>query len=132
MESLTQSIQQPLQLLIYTSVILIIITGVFLIKLLIELSGLINSMQIFVKATQEELEPTIKELKNTLVNINQISSNVTNQITNMNIGIKKGAQTVLESGAVIGSRLKEVGKVLGQVVGKKVLSGFYLMLTRKR
>ena len=132
MESLTQSIQQPLEFLIYTSVVLIIITGVFLIKLLIDLSGLAISMQNFVKATQEELEPTIKELKNTLVNINRLSSNVTDQLNNMNIGVKKGAKAVLEAGAVIGSRAKDVGKILGKIIGKNLLSGFYLLMSRKK
>jgi len=132
LESLTQSIQQPLEFLIYTSVVLIIITGVFLIKLLIDLSGLAISMQNFVKATQEELEPTIKELKNTLVNINRLSSNVTDQLNNMNIGVKKGAKAVLEAGAVIGSRAKDVGKILGKIIGKNLLSGFYLLMSRKK
>lgn len=128
MESLTQSIQQPLEFLIYTSVVLIIITGVFLIKLLIDLSGLVKSMQDFVKATQEELEPTIREIKATLVSINQISSNVSSQLNNMNVGIKKGAKAVLEAGAVIGSRAKDVGKI----IGKNLLSGFYLLISPKK
>ena len=80
MESVTHSIQQPLDFLIYTSVVLIIITGVFLIKLLIDLRRLTKSCDGFVQATQVELEPVIKELKTTLVNINQLSSNLTDQL----------------------------------------------------
>jgi len=132
LESLTQSIQQPLEFLIYTSVVLIIITGVFLIKLLIDLSGLAKSCDDFVQATQGELEPVIKELKTTLVNINQLSSNVTDQLNNMNIGVKKGAKAVLEASAVIGSRAKDVGKILGKVIGKNLLSGFYLLMNSKK
>jgi len=128
LESLTQSIHQPLEFLIYTSVILLIITGVFLIKLLIDLSGLAKSCDNFVQATQGELEPVIKELKTTLVNINQISSNVTNQVNNMNVGIKKGAKIVLETSAVIADRAKDIGKI----IGKNLLSGFYLLISHKR
>jgi len=128
LEILTQSIQQPLEFLIYTSIILLIITGIFLIKLLIDLSELVKSMQNFLKATQEELEPAIKEMKNTLVNINQISSNVTNQVNNMNIGIKKGTQIVLETSAIIAARAKDVGKI----IGKNLLSGFYLLMRAKK
>ena len=132
MESLTQSIQQPLEFLIYTSVVLIIITGVFLIKLLIDLRRLTKSCDGFVQATQVELEPVIKELKTTLVNINQLSSNLTDQLNNMNIGVKKGAKAVLEAGAVIGSRAKDVGKILGKIIGKNLLSGFYLLMSSKK
>lgn len=123
-----ENLHQPLEFLIYTSVVLIIITGVFLIKLLIDLSGLVNSLQNFVKATQEELEPTIKEIKTTLVSINQLSLNVSSQLNNMNIGIKKGAKAFLGAGAIIGSQAKEVGKY----IGKNLLSGFYLLLSRKK
>ena len=128
MESLTQSIHYPLQLLIYTSVFFVIIIGVFLIKLLIDLSGLAKSCDDFVQATQVELEPVIKELKTTLVSINQVSSNLSNQINNMNIGIKKGAKAVLEASTIIGSRAKDVGIS----IGKNLLSGFYLLMSRKK
>ena len=128
MESLSQSIHQPLEFLIYTSIILLIITGVFLIKLLIDLSGLVKTMQGFVKVIQEELEPVIKEIKTTLININQISSNVVDQVNNMNSGIKKGANAVLDATAVIGSRAKEVGKI----IGKNLLSSFYLLMNLKK
>jgi len=128
LESLTQSIHYPLQLLIYTSVFFVIIIGVFLIKLLIDLSGLAKSCDDFVQATQVELEPVIKELKTTLVSINQVSSNLSNQINNMNIGIKKGAKAVLEASTIIGSRAKDVGIS----IGKNLLSGFYLLMSRKK
>jgi len=128
LESLSQSIHQPLEFLIYTSIILLIITGVFLIKLLIDLSGLVKTMQGFVKVIQEELEPVIKEIKTTLININQISSNVVDQVNNMNSGIKKGANAVLDATAVIGSRAKEVGKI----IGKNLLSSFYLLMNLKK
>lgn len=128
MESLSQSLHQPLELLIYTSVVLIIIIGVFLIKLLIDLSGLINSMQDFIKATQAELEPAIREIKATLVNINQISSNVSNRINNMNEGIKKGLQTVLEVSTIVGKQ----ALVVGEALGKKLMSGLYLLMSLKK
>lgn len=132
MESLTLSLHQPLELLIYTSVVLIIITGVFLIKLLIDLSALAISTKNFEDATLEELKPAIRELNATMANINQLSSNVSNQLNDMNIGVKKGAKAVLEAGAVIGSHAKDVGKILGKVLGKKLLSGFYILMTRKK
>jgi predicted PurR-regulated permease PerM len=128
LESLTQSIHYPLQLLIYASVFFIIIIGVFLIKLLIDLSGLVKSLQDFVQATQKELEPTISEIKATLVNINKISLNVSSQINNMNVGIKKGAKAVLGASAIIGSRAKDVGKI----IGKNLLSGFYLLMSSRK
>ncbi|OGH95545.1 MAG: hypothetical protein A2039_08330 [Candidatus Melainabacteria bacterium GWA2_34_9] len=132
MESLTQSIHYPLQLLIYASVFFIITIGVFLIKLLIDLSGLAKSCDEFVQTTQGELEPVIKELKTTLVNINQISSNLSSQLNNMNVGIKKGAKAVLEASTIIGSRARDVGKNIGKNIGKNLLSGFYLLMSSKK
>lgn len=128
MESLSQSIHQPLEFLIYTSIVLIIITGVFLIKILIDLSGLVKTVQDFVQATQTELEPTIREIKATLVNINQISSSVSNQISDINSKLKKGAKTVLDATAFISSRTKDFSKI----ARKALKEGFYLLLNNKK
>ncbi len=128
MESLTQSINQPLIFLIYTSIIMIVITGVFLVKLLIDLTGLVKSLDSFLKATQGELEPVIKEIKNTLININKISSNVTNQINNMNKTVQKGAKTVLE----IGSTAISHAFVVAEIAAKSLKEGLRLLMKPKK
>lgn len=128
MESLSQSIHQPLEFLIYTSIILIIIVGVFLIKLLIDLSGLVKTVQDFVRVTQAELEPTIKEIQTTLININKVSSNIGDQITNLNNGVQKGAKVVSEAAVFA----YEKAKVAGEIIRKNLLSGFYFLINPKK
>ncbi len=109
MDSLPQDIMQPLELLIYVSLVLILITGVFLIKLLLDMSNLVNSLQDFVKVTQAELEPAIKEINGTLTNINNISSSINNQFNNFNSGLEKGGQLISENSAKAYKKLKVVG-----------------------
>lgn len=128
MEILSLSIKLPLEVLIYTSVFFITITGVLLIKLLIDLLGLVGTLDNFIKATQGELEPTIQELKTALANINLIASNVSSQINNVNINVQKGAQAVLETAVIVGSRAISIGKSLG----KNLKESFYLLLNSKK
>ena len=109
MDSLPQTVIQPLELLIYVSLVLILITGVFLIKLLLDMSNLVNSLQDFLKVTQAELEPAIKEINGTLTNINKISSQINNQIDNINIGLEKGGRILSDSSIKAYEKLKVVG-----------------------
>lgn len=61
-----------LTVFITVTVVLLIICGVFLIKLLIELSKLANSLNDIATVIKSDLEPTIKELQVTLKSINSI------------------------------------------------------------
>lgn len=94
---MTPDVAESLQVLIYVSLALILIIGIFLIKLLLDTSNLVNSIQDFVKVTQSELEPTIKEIQGTLVNINSISSNVNRQVSSLSNGLEKGGRIVSDS-----------------------------------
>lgn len=110
MESLPQNIVQPLQLLIYVSTTLLIITGVFLIKLLLDASNLLKSMQDFVTVTQSELEPAIKEISNTLTNITNISSKINIQLACINNGLEKSGRIFSEVSGKAGKNLKVLGE----------------------
>lgn len=109
MNNLPANISEPLEILIYVTIALLIIIGGFLIKLLFDTSSLIKSLQDFLKATQTELEPAIKEVHGTLCNINSISSNVNKQLNNINDGVEKGGKLVRDSFEKAGQRLKVVG-----------------------
>lgn len=112
MDSLPQDVIQPLELLIYVSLVFVLITGVFLIKLLLDTSNLVNSLQDFVKVTQAELEPAIKEINGTLTNINNISSRINNQFNSFNNGLEKGGQLLTEHSVKAYKKLKVVGTQL--------------------
>jgi methyl-accepting chemotaxis protein len=128
---LAQYIHQPLEFLIYTTIILFIITGGFLIKLLIDLSGLVGTMQIFVKSMQTELEPTIKEIKATLENINTIAANVSNNIDNLNKGVQKSTKAASETVAVISQRAFEAGKIIAKTIIRPGFGLLWDVLKRK-
>lgn len=57
---------------ITVAVVLMIICGVFLIKLMIELSKLTNSLNDIATVVKSDLEPTIKEVQTALKSINSI------------------------------------------------------------
>lgn len=109
MDSLPQNVIQPLELLIYVSLVLVLIIGVFLIKLLLDMSNLVNSLQDFVKVTQAELEPAIKEINGTLTNVNKISSRITDQIDGINSGLEKGGRIISDSSIKAYQKLKVAG-----------------------
>ncbi len=109
MENMAPNVAESLQVLIYVSLILILIIGIFLIKLLLDTSNLIKSMQDFVKVTQTELEPTIKEIQGTLVNINSISSSVNKQVSSLSNGLEKGGRMMSESADKAYKQLKIAG-----------------------
>lgn len=108
MNSIPQNVAEPLEILIYVTIFLMLIIGGFLIKLLLDTSNLVTSIQDFIKATQAELEPTIREIQGTLSNINSISANVNNHLNSINDGVEKGGKFVADSLGRAGDRLKVV------------------------
>jgi len=109
LDTLPQTVAEPLQILIYISIVLLLIIGIFLIKLLLDTSNLVNSLQDFIKVTHAELEPAIKEINGTLSNINNISSSVNNQLNSLNVGLEKGGRILSESGDKAYKQLKVAG-----------------------
>jgi len=97
LESLSLNIQQPLVLLIYTTTIILIIVTVFLVKLLVDLTSLAKSMQGLAGSVKHELEPTIKELKRALININSVTSSADFQVNNINNRLNKGLDIISTS-----------------------------------
>ncbi len=74
MQDLTPFLQQALIFSIYTTTIVFVVIGVFLVKLLIELTTLSKTSQSAVEMLQKELEPTITELQTAIKNVNTIAS----------------------------------------------------------
>lgn len=84
MENLSLNIQNALQLLIYSSIIMFVIITVFLIKLLIDLSSLTKTLQNIVIVVKHDLGPTLKEFKRALININSIVNKTDDQFSDIN------------------------------------------------
>lgn len=69
---MSMSLEIYLTVFITVAIVLLIICGVFLIKLMVELSRLTNSLNDIATVVKSDLEPTIKEVKLTLKSINSI------------------------------------------------------------
>lgn len=74
MQDLSPFLQQALIFSIYTTTIVVVVIGVFLAKLLIELTTLSKTSKSAVEMLQKELEPTIAELQTAIKNVNTIAS----------------------------------------------------------
>lgn len=74
MQDLSPFLQQALIFSIYTTTIVFVVIGVFLVKLLIELTLLSKTSQCAVETLQKELEPTLAELQTAIKNVNTIAS----------------------------------------------------------
>lgn len=85
-----ENLDPSLHFLIYTTGILFIIIGVFIAKLLMDLSNLTKSVDSLTKKVDQEVAPTLKEVQATLVNINSIISTVEKQMGNAKHQIEKG------------------------------------------
>ena len=109
MDTLSQAVIQPLELLIYVSLVLILIIGIFLIKLLLDMSNLVNSLQDFIKVTRTELEPAIREINGTLANINKLSTRLNSQIDNINNGLERGGRVISDASMSACQKLKNAG-----------------------
>lgn len=69
------TVQIGLVILIYTTVILLVLIGIFLIKLLYTSTKLTKVLSKTSEMINQELEPTLKELKETLGSVNSIAKN---------------------------------------------------------
>ena len=75
--------------LIWVSVIAIFTIGGFLVKLLFDLSKLVQSATNTSDTIREELEPTLEELKKAADSINSIASGVNEQFSGLQGAIRK-------------------------------------------
>lgn len=77
---MTTSLEVSIIFLIFTTTIIGVIVGVFLIKLLIDLSKLTVNLDDVTTLVKKELEPTLKELKEALNNLNSLAKSADKQV----------------------------------------------------
>lgn len=85
--------ETTLTVLICVSTIAIVVIGGFLVKLLIDLSKLAQSATEITQILNEELEPTLKELREASNTLNSITGVASEQIINVNNAIRKVIDT---------------------------------------
>ena len=93
-----------ISIFISVSVVLLIITAVFVIKLLVEVSKLTSNITDITTILKNDLEPTVKELQITLKSVNSIVKQADKNVSDIS-GI---ATKVLGAGAVAFNGLKNI------------------------
>jgi hypothetical protein len=128
LENLSQNFQQSLNLLIYSSIIMLIITTVFLVKLLADLSNLAKSLQNLSIILKHELGPTLKEFKRAVININSLASGAGTQLDDFNRTVAGGI------GALSGTTKDMFGKsrVILDSVRQGILTGLRVLFEGKK
>lgn len=128
MENLSQNIQQPLEFMIYTTIVMFIFISVFLVKLLIDLSNLAKSLQLLTVFFKKEIEPTLKELKYTLSNINSVALNMDGKVNTINSAFNTSFNAVSDSAESLAIK----AKVLGSSLKQGLLAGFKVLLENSK
>lgn len=77
---MTTTLEVSIMFLIFTTIILGVIVSVFLIKLLMNVSRLIVNLDEVTTLVKQEVEPTLKEVKEALNNINSIAKTADKQV----------------------------------------------------
>lgn len=119
-------LSQGLTFLAWSGSGFLIIVGVFLVKLLFDLSKLVNSLNKSADIVQEELEPIMKNVGETASTINNLV-----QTTNKKVGVLTEAYD--KASKIVISALSKATKISGFVlkeVTKGVYSGIKSMVTK--
>lgn len=115
METSQIVLNQGLTFLVISTAIILIVVGVFLIRLLINLSKLAKNINETTTIVKSEMKPTLHELHKALESINSIAQNADKQVDS----IAKLFENVFEAGTVAFIRAKNLsgGLVKGFVKG---------------
>lgn len=115
---MTTALEISLIFLIFSTIIIGVIVSVFLIKLLIDLSKLTVNLDETTTLVKREIEPTLKEIKQALNNINSIAQSADKQF---NVAKKVLSGVLGASGIALGG-LKTIsgGFLKGILAGLKL------------
>lgn len=108
-------------MLMFATIICLIILTVFICKLLVSITNLSNNANVIATSIQNEIEPTLKELKEAAKSINSIANNADEKFQNA----KTSISSVIGAGACLGGKLK----TFSQGIAKGI--SFGLKLFRK-
>jgi hypothetical protein len=77
---MNSGLEQSLMVLVYTTIIMLVIMSAFFVKLLVDCSNLMRTAHELTLLLNHELEPTLKELKKALDNINSVAETTNKQV----------------------------------------------------
>lgn len=101
------ALNQGLTFLVWTTGIVLLVVGGFLIKLLIDLSVLAKNLSETSTIVNTELKPTLKELNQTLSSINDIVKSTDKNVGDFKSAVSNFAQkTKIISGTLFGGLIK--------------------------
>lgn len=99
--------------------IIVLIVGGFVVKLLFDLSKLVQNVNVTTELLNTELKPTLKELNQALESVNKIVQNTGEGMGNVKLGLENVLnRTKILSGNVIAGFLRGFGAVYS-LFGKK-------------
>lgn len=115
-------LETALIFLVYTSIIFLVLIGIFLAKLLYDFSDLMKSVKDVVAVVNNEIEPTLAELKKALDSINSIATSTDKHVSALKDTVSKGFEIAYNAT----SKLKglTVTALGGLLAGVKLLSSF--------
>lgn len=88
--------------LMLTSAVCVVVLTIFICKLIISINKLSNNANIIATSVQQEIEPTLKELKEAAKSINSIANNADTKFQNA----KMGVASIIGATACLGGKLK--------------------------
>lgn len=122
MDSTTLGLQQAQIFLIYSSVIMLIIITVFLVKLLIDTSRLFNALNDIAVILKHEVKPLVEEIQSTLQAVNAVCKTADNHV----IGLKHVLSTVADVSLGTFDKAKGLSAsfLSGAIAGFKLFKGY--------
>jgi len=118
---------QGLTFLVWTSGIFLIVVGIFVVKLLFDLSGLTVSLKKSADIVQTELEPIMKNVNESTTTINNIVQDTNKRFAKITGVYDKVADAVANSV----SRLSALSGVLAKAAFKSIFSGIKSVFNKK-
>ena len=99
---MTHEVSVSLTVLICVTIVVLLVVAVFLIKLLFDLSKLAQTAQSTSEVIQNELEPTLKELREAAGSLKNIASSADSNIS----GLKNAVTNAFDTSFQLGTKLK--------------------------
>lgn len=121
METLSSELNLSLTLFFLASAGIITFGGIFLIKIFLEFSRLIGSLEKFMELINYEFVPTIKEVQTTLKHISSISDKADKHIVQLSDGIDTASNKT--NTAVNKAKINFLSTAAGIAEGFKILTG---------
>ena len=93
-------------LFLCVTLICVVVITVFVIRLIISLTNLSNNANVIATSVQQEIEPTLKELKEAAKSLNSIANNADVKFNSAKINVA----SILGGASCIGGKLKSFSK----------------------